>query len=101
EVGVCELIDQDDRGIALQGGIQIELATHDAAIADRKVGKLLEALEESLGVGPSVRLYIADYDVSTVGPHAARCFQHRVGLTYARGSSEENAQAAALSAGLF
>ena len=55
----------------------------------------LQALEQLLGLGTSVRLDVADHDIDAFGLHAARRLQHRVGLADAGRRAEEDLQLAA------
>ena len=94
EVGVRELIDQQDGGMPRERRVEIELLAHDAAVAHRERRQARQALEQPLGLDATVRLDVAHDHVGAGGAHAARGLEHRVGLADAGGGAEENAQTA-------
>ena len=101
QVGVRQLVDQQDRRTAPQRGIEVELVANDSAISDRHRREPLEPFHQPLGLDPPVRLDVADDDFGSARLRAPRRFQHGVGLADARGRAEENAQAATPGARFF
>ncbi len=101
DVGVSELIDDENGGMPFQCGVEIKLAAYDAAIGDRQEGQLLQTFEQPLGVGPAVGLDIPDHDVSSTRPHIVCGLEHGVGLAHTGGGTKKNAQASTLGASLF
>ncbi len=101
EVRVCELVDQDDLGTAPQGGVEIKLAAHRAAVPYGQYGKLLEPLHQALGLVPAMRLDVSHDDVAAGGALDARRLQHCIRLADACGCAEENAKPPAPRAGLL
>ena len=100
DVGVRELVDQDDGGVALQRRVEIELANLRAAVFDDPRRQDFEPFEQRRGLGAAVGLDDADDDVETLGALLARGEQHRVGLADAGGGAEEDLQPAAAPFGL-
>ena len=84
-VRVRELVEQKDRGLAGQGGFEIELAEHDASMLDFSSRENGEAADERLRLGTAMRFDAADDDIDPVVAEPARPFQHRVGLPDAGG----------------
>ena len=94
-VGVGELVDDDQLGLALQRRVDVELLDGPAAIVDDPARQDLEALEQRAGLRAAVGLDQADDDVDALGLEAARAQQHRVGLADAGRGAEEDLQPAA------
>ena len=90
QVGMRQFIDQQDRGRALERGVEIEFAARDAAIANFQEWELLESLQETLGFASPVRFHIADHHIDAGRSRAARGFEHGIGLADAGGSAEED-----------
>jgi hypothetical protein len=97
-----KLVNQQDTRTTCEGRIEIELVAYDAPVFDSQRRESLEVLEQALRFDAAVRLDIADhYRGICRGTSIVRRLEHGVSLAYAGGSSEENAQAPALGAGLF
>ena len=64
EIGMRELVDNEDRGMAPQARVQVELAPHRAAVVDCERRQLLQALHQALGLDAAMRLDVADDDVA-------------------------------------
>ena len=71
-VGVRELVDDDQAGLARERGVEVELLELDAAIGDAAAGQDLEALEEGCRLLASVRLDEPDDDVDALVALLAR-----------------------------
>jgi hypothetical protein len=93
-VGVRQLVDQDQRGMAPESRVEVELTESGAAIFERAWRKDLESREEGLGLGPTVGLHDAGHDVHAVGELLAGGLEHRVGLADAGRGSQEDLQPA-------
>jgi hypothetical protein len=97
-----ELVDQQDVGVTLESGIEIEFFSDDPAVFDGLRWKYLEAFQQTLGVSAAVRFDVADNDVTGVcRSHAAGGFEHGVCFAYAGGRAKEDAQTPAFGAGFF
>ena len=96
-----EFVDQQHGRVAAECRVQVEFAPRDAAVAHLEVGQALEAFEQALGLGASVRLDVADDDVAAGRARAARRLEHRIGLANAGRGPEEDAQASARGARLL
>ena len=94
-VRVGQLVDQDQRRTAGEGGVQVELAQAGAAVLDGPRRQPLQPGQERLGVGPAVRLDPADDDVDAGGLPRAGRLQHGVRLPDPGGGAEEDLQLAA------
>ena len=97
-IGVGELVDDRDRGAALEQGVEIHLGQRLAAIGDRVARDHLESLEQLLGIGAPVRLDDADHHLAAFGTARLCGLEHRVGLADAGRRADEQAEAAALCA---
>ena len=95
-VGVRELVDDDERGLARERGVEVELLQLDAAIRHAPAREDLEPFEQGCGLLATVGLDQADHHVNAFGLLLARGRQHRVGLAHARARAEEDPEAAAL-----
>ncbi len=94
-VGVRELVDEDQRGPAGEGGVEVELGQLVALIVEHLSGKNRKPREQRLGFLAAVRLEEAYHDVLALVAQRARRGEHRVGLANPCGSAEINAKAAA------
>ena len=65
DVGVRELVDQQQRRLARERGVEVELRQRAVAVRHLLQRQALEAGEQRLGLGAAVRLDDAD--------HARRC----------------------------
>ena len=89
-VGVRELVDQDEIGIAGQGGVQVELLELGAAVLHRAARQGLETFEQAAGLGAAVGLDHAHHHVLPGGEPLARLDQHGEGLPHPGGRAEEH-----------
>jgi len=89
---VRQLVDEDERGVARERGVEFELAQRRAAIVDRHRVEGLEAREQRVGLGPAVSLDIPDDRVDPVGLLLSHGFEHRVRLADPGGGAEEYLQ---------
>ena len=94
-VGVRELVDDDQAGLAREGGVEVELLQLDAAVRNALARQDLEALEERRGLLAPVGLDQADDDVDALVALLARGREHRVGLADAGAGAEEDPELAA------
>ena len=94
-VRVRELVDEGELGCALEHGVDVHLPEHQAAVRHRHSRHELETLGERGGLGPVVRLEIADHDVAPLGVRLPALLQHPIGLADAGGHAEQDAVAAA------
>ena len=94
-VGVRQLVDQDQCGLALQRRVDVELPERAVAVAHLLQRQDLEALDQRLGFRPAVRLGDADHDVGSQRALRARSREHRVGLADPCRGAEEDLQLAA------
>ena len=94
-VGVGQLVDEQQRRVSREGGVEVELLERGAAVLDPAARQDLEAVEQRLGFGALVRLDHARHDVDAGGALRARGLQHRVRLAHAGGGAEEDLQLAA------
>lgn len=94
-VGMRELIDEDQRGLAGQRGVQVELGQGATAILDLARRQVLQALHQRGGLGAAVGLDQPDDHIDALGPRGLGGRQHRVRLADARRRAEIDAQLAA------
>ena len=100
-VRVGQLVDEDERGAAREGGVEIELAEHRAAVLDRARRQPLEPGQERLRLGPAVGLDPADHHVDTRRVLGSRGLEHRISLPDAGGGAEEHLELSARLTRLF
>ena len=100
-VGVGQLVNEDQRGMALQGGVEIEFLQPDIFVFDEVVRQQFHAEQEGFGIGPRVRLGIADDDIRPLGRPVAAFFEHGVGFPDAGRGAEEDLQLPALGLALL
>ena len=96
-----QLVDEDERRAAREGGVEIELAEHRAAVLDRARRQPLEPREERLRLGPAVGLDPADHHVDTRRVLGSRGLEHRISLPDAGGGAEEHLELSARLTRLF
>ena len=72
-----------------------------AAVFDRAPGQHVEPHQQGVGLGPDMRLDIADQHVDALFGHLAAGFEHGVRLAHARRRAEEDLQLAARVARFF
>ena len=94
DIGVRQLVDQDEAGPPLERSVDVELA-QDAIDVDRWLARQdLEALEQRLGLLAAVRLDDADDDVDALLQLGAGRLQHLVGLADPRRGTHEDLEPA-------
>ena len=71
-VGVGELVEQEEGGLAGEGGVEVELAEAHAPVLDLPRREPLQPLDQGGGLRPPVRLHPADDDVDALGRLRAR-----------------------------
>ena len=89
-VGVGELVDQGDRRMPGENGVEIHLAEHDAAVVDGAPRDQLETLQHGGSRRAVVGFHDRDGDITTLGFQAATLLEHRVGLADAGGCSKQH-----------
>jgi hypothetical protein len=92
QIGMSQLIDQQDLGFAGKGRVQIEFQPLDAAIAQHQRCKTRQTLQKALGVDTPMRLNVTDHHIRATGEQVVRGFQHCVGLTNTGRGAEEDSQ---------
>jgi hypothetical protein len=100
-VRVGELVDEDQRRVAGERGVEIEFAQRGAAIVDRFRWEDLEPGKQGVGLGATVSLDVADDRIDAVELLLAHRLEHRVRLPDAGGSAEEHLQLPATLARFF
>ena len=75
-VGVGQLVHQQQRGMAGERAVEVELLEPGAAIVDAAAGQDLQALEQAGGLGPAVGLHHPDDDVEAFGALGAGGLEH-------------------------
>ncbi len=92
DVGVRELVDEDQRRATLDRRVEIELGELAALVLDRGGRQDLEALQQRFGFLAPVRLDDADHHVLAFAAQRSRRGEHRVGLADAGGGAEIDPQ---------
>ena len=92
-VGVRELVDQDQRGLPRQRGVEIEFLDRCALDVEHQRRQRLEALEQRRGFVAAVGFEHADDDVPACAAQRLRRDQHRVGLADAGRGAEDRSSA--------
>ena len=93
-VGVRELVDDDQLGLARQRRVEIEFLDFAAVIVDLAPRQDFEPMNERARLGAAVGLDEADDDIDAFVLEAPRVLQHGVGLADARRGAEEHLQPA-------
>ena len=96
DVGVCELVDEDDFGMAGEDGFEVHLFEEGALVFDVAAGEGGEGFGDLDGTGAAVGFDDADDDVFATGQATGAFAQHAEGLAHAGGVPEEDLQAATL-----
>ena len=99
QVGVGELVDEDDFGPARQDRVDVHLLESAAAVLDRLARDHLEIADLCLGARPAVRLVEADHDVGPALVPPPALVEHGVGLPDAGSSPQVDPELAAGHAG--
>ena len=71
-VGVLQLVDQQDRGTALERGIEVEFLERASAMFDRLARQQLQAIQQYRRVVAPVRLDHADDHIQSLRAQAPR-----------------------------
>ena len=95
DIGVRQLVDEQDPRTPGQRGVEVELLERRAAVFDPAARQDLEVREQRLGLRAMVRLDHAGHGVHAGSALGAGGLQHRVGLADAGGGAEEDLQLAA------
>jgi hypothetical protein len=95
DVGVGELVHEEQARAPRQGGVEVHLLEHHSAVLDGAGGEALEALQQARRLRAPVRLHPAHHHVAAGRPRPLGRVQHGVRLADARGGAEEDLQAAA------
>ena len=93
-IGVGELVDEDEAGVAGEGGFEVEFFQRLAAVWDLAAGEDGEVVDLGFGAGSAVGLDDADEDVGAFGAAGAGAGEHLPGLADAGGGAENDLQAA-------
>ena len=94
-VGVRQLVDDDQVGLARERRVEVELVDRAAVVFDHAPRQDFEPFHERARLGAAVRLDEADDDVDALVLEAAGALQHGVGLADAGSGAEEDLQPAA------
>ena len=92
DVGVRELVDQDQRRTTPERGIEVELGELPALVLDFRARQDVDALQQRLGFLAAVGLDDADHDVLAFVAQRPGRGEHRVGLADAGRRAEIDAQ---------
>ena len=98
-IGVRQFVHQDQRRMALERGIQIELAQLRIAVFHQARRQDFQPFQQLLRLGALVRFHIARHHVQPFRAPLARSQQHAEGFADTGGGAEENLQAAAAAPG--
>ena len=90
-VGVGEFVDQNQLGRRLRIASR-SISARVALVFDLLPRDHLEAVEQRLGLAPTMRLDDADEDIDPVAPLGLRGKQHLIGLADSRRGAEKNLQ---------
>ena len=101
DVGVGQFVHEDERGLALQGCLQVELLQLGAPVGEDLPGQHRDPLGQGDGVPAAVGLHHPGHHVHPLVLADAGFLEHGVGLADARGHAEEYLQPGALGAGLL
>jgi hypothetical protein len=93
-VGVGELVDDDQLGLALESGVEIELLERAPAIFNPAPRQDFEALDKRARLGAAMSLDEPNDDVDALLFEAPGVLQHGVGLTNAGRGAEKDLQPA-------
>ena len=93
-VGVGELVDDDQLGLARQRRVQIKFLEGAAVVFDPASRQNFEPFDERARFGAAMRLDEPDDDIDALTLEAPRVLQHGVGLADAGRGAEKNLQPA-------
>jgi hypothetical protein len=100
-VGVRQLVDQDQRRMARERGVEVELVQRRAAVRHPSPGEHLQPVQQALGLGARVGLHHAGHDVLALSLGRPRRLQHGVGFAHAGRRAEKELEATAARARLL
>jgi hypothetical protein len=100
DVGVRQLIHQQQSRPTRQGCVEIEFAARAVTDSDAQRGQLFQSGQKIFGVAASMQLDVADDHVDPLRAAALGSLEHRVGFAHTGIGAKENGQAAAMSARL-
>ena len=86
---MSQFVDQDHRGMAGKGGVEVKFVEHGASVLHRAAGQYLKTRKQGFSFRSPVSLDDADDDVHSIATLLVRRFQHGVGFPYARIGSKE------------
>ena len=92
DIGVRELIDDRDIGLARDDRVEVHLVLRGAAIVDGAPRNDLEVANFGHRVGAVVRFHETDDHVDPLGAQLMRLLQHLVGFSYPRGGADIDLQ---------
>jgi hypothetical protein len=95
-VGVGEFIDQRDLGTARDQRVEIHLLEDLVLVFEPLAREHFEALQQRLGLRPSMGLDHADHDIDSRLKPGMGALQHLIGLADAGGGADEDFQPAGL-----
>ena len=98
-VRVREFIDQNERGMALERGIQIEIGERPTPMRHCPGGDDFKTVEQRLGFRTTMSFHDTEDDVATLAVKFSGSQQHREGLADAGRRTKINAQLTALRLG--
>ena len=93
-VGVSELVDDDQLGVAFERCIDVEFLDRAAVVFDLAPGQDFEPLDKGARLGAAMSLDEPDDDIDAFVLQAPRVLQHGVGLADTGRSAEKNLQPA-------
>ena len=96
DVGVRQLVDDTQRRLSREDGVEVHFLQHHAAVVDPASRHDLEIADPRLGIGTAVGLDESDHDVDAFAPERVRVFDHRVGLADARRGADVDAETGTL-----
>ncbi len=97
-VGVGDLVDERDLGVAGQDPVEIELLHRDTTVLDGAQRDLLEACKQRGGLGASMGLDQGHGHVPAPGLESLGVLQHAVGLSHSRREADVDLEPSALGA---
>ena len=92
DVGVGQLVHQEQARPSRQGGIEVELRQLPAAIGDLAPGQDLQAVQQNGGLGAAVGLRDTHHDIHALVVLLPGRDQHGVGLAHPGAAAEEDLQ---------
>ena len=93
-IGVGQFVDQHERGLAHQNGVNVHLVEDMALVLDLLARHDFETMNLVLGLSAAMGLYDADNDIDARIPLYGAIRQHFIGFADARRRPKENLEAA-------